>query len=72
MSGKYDEMVLEGTRGHFQGKQLSHFHFCLPSLLESTLKGKHLLHLEQMLSVKLGSVLEGFRFLGIQTGSHKN
>ena len=35
-----------------QGKQLRHFHFCLPSQKRSTLEGKNLLQKEQILSFK--------------------
>ena len=37
---------------YFQGKQLRHFHFCLPSQKRSTLEGKNLLQKEQILSFK--------------------
>ena len=37
---------------HFQGKQLCHFDFCLPSQWGSTLQGKNLIHMDQILFFK--------------------
>ena len=54
---------------HFQGKQLSHFHFCFPCQCGSTLKEKNLLLLEQILSVKSRSILERLHHAGKQRES---
>ena len=63
----------QGEWVHFQGKQLCHFHCCLPFKLESSHKGKRIcFHQSQLFPLRIHPILEKLHSPGKQTGSNEN